>query len=94
LSAPLFGYIANRFGGIESGILSNLLIVALEISFINALIFLGILLNFPNLFDWYKKQNLVKSDWLNLSSWQRFALFMLLYSCLFLAGVILLASLQ
>lgn len=94
LSAPIFGFIANKFGGVESGILANLIITALEISFINALVFLGILLNFKVIFDWYKKKPTFTKDWFNLTAWQRFSIFMWLYSSLFLAGVILIASLQ
>lgn len=94
LSAPLFGWIANQFGGVESGILQNLIIVAVEISFINALIFLGILLNYRVVFDWYKKKPAFIKDWFNLSPWQRFTTFLVLYCSLFLAGVLLLASLQ
>lgn len=94
LSAPVFGWIANQFGGVESGILQNLIIVALEISFVNALIFLGILLNYRVIFDWYKKKPAFVKDWLSLTSWQRFTVFLVLYCSLFLSGVLLLASLQ
>ena len=93
-SAPLFGWIANRFGGIESGILKNLVIAALEISFINALVFVGILLNFSIIFDWYKKKHAIEKDWFSLTPWQRFIAFLVVYSSLFFSGVLLLSSLQ
>lgn len=92
--APLFGWIASHFGGVESGILQNLIITGLEISFINAMVFLGILLNFSIIFDWYKKKHVLSKDWFNLTPWQRFATFLIIYSSLFLSGVLLISSLQ
>lgn len=93
-SAPLFGWIADQFGDVESGILQNLVITGLEISFINALVFLGILLNFRVVFDWYKKKHAIEKDWFLLTPWQRFIAFLVLYCSLFLSSVILMASLQ
>lgn len=92
--APLFGWIASHFGGVESGILQNLIITGLEISFINAMVFLGILLNFSIIFDWYKKKHAIEKDWFSLTPWQRFATFLIIYSSLFLSGVLLISSLQ
>jgi biotin transporter BioY len=94
LTAPLFGWLADQFGDIESAILNNLLITVLEISYVNALVFLGILLNFRIIFDWYKKKHAIEKDWFTLTAWQRFIVFLVLYSSLFLSVVLLLSSLQ
>lgn len=94
LTAPLFSMLAGRIGGPESGVLNNFIIVAIEISLISALVFLGIKFNFPIIFDWYKKSHALPKDWLKLSPWQRFITLLVLYTALFLAGVLLMASLQ
>lgn len=94
LSAPIFAWMADKFSGPEASILQNLLIVALEIPFINALAFLGILLNFTVIFDWYKKKPTFNKDWFSLSPWQRVATFLIIYVSFFLAGVLLVSSLQ
>lgn len=94
LSAPLFGWLANFLGAPEAGILQNLLITGLEIAFINAIVFIGILLNFTIIFDWYKKPHAIEKDWFSLTPWQRFTTFLILYSSLFISGVLLMASLQ
>lgn len=94
ISAPLFGWVANFLGGPEAGILQNLLITGLEIAFINAIVFIGILLNFKIIFDWYKKPHAIEKDWFSLSPWQRFTTFLILYCSLFISGVLLISSLQ
>lgn len=94
LTAPIFSWMAGMIGGPESGLLNNFIIVAIEISLINALIFLGVKFNFPIIFDWYKKPHTLPNDWFNLSPWQRFLTFLVLYTSLFLAGVLLMSSLQ
>jgi hypothetical protein len=94
LSAPIFSWLSGMIGGPESGLLNNFIIVAMEISLINALVFLGIKLNFPITFDWYKKKHALPKEWLQITPWQRFIIFSILYVALFFAGVFLMASLQ
>ncbi len=93
-SAPLFAWLADQFGDVESGILQNLIITGLEVSFISGLVFLGILLNFRIIFDWYKKKHAIEKDWFALTSWQRFLVFLILFCSLFFSIVYLAASLQ
>lgn len=94
LSAPLFGWVANYLGAPEAGILQNLVILGVEIAFINAIVFVGIVLNFKIIFDWYKKPHAIEKDWFSLTPWQRFTTFLILYCSLFISGVLLIASLQ
>lgn len=91
---PVFNWLMSVTQAPELAILQNVLITGIEIAAVNALVFLGILLNFPIIFDWYKKPHALTSDWLKLSSWQRILTFLALYLALFLASVLLFSSLQ
>ena len=97
LSYPLLLMIDGKFdtnvGLNDPGLLQNLPFTSLEIVFLNEIIFLGIMLNFPIVWHWYKKE-VYKNDWLNLSSYQRWLIFLLLFSIFFFSGTWLLSSLQ
>jgi hypothetical protein len=91
---PLFNWMLSASRAPEMMTLQNIIITGIEIAAINALAFIGILLNFSVIYDWYKKKNPLKSDWLKLEPWQRWLTFILLYLGFFLAGSLLFASLQ
>ena len=82
-----------NIGVLDPGFLQNLPFASLEIIFLNEIIFLGIMLNFPILWHWYKKK-VYRTDWLTLNPFQRWLIFILLYSLLFFCGTMLLTSLQ
>lgn len=77
----------------DPGIIQNLFITGLEVAFINGMVFLGILLNFTVIFDWYKK-GILKRDWLALTPWQRTSFFFMLYFGLLFTAALLMGSLQ
>lgn len=93
LTIPLFNWLLSASKAPEIITLQNILIVGIQLAAINALIFIGILLNFRAVYDWYKKKILV-SDWMKLSPWQRWITFIVFYLVLFLAAALLFASLQ
>lgn len=77
----------------DPGILQNLFLTSLEVAFINGIVFIGILLNFGVIFDWYKK-GIIKRDWLALTPWQRTTFFFILYFGLLFTAALLMGSLQ
>lgn len=91
---PLFNWLLSASRAPEFMTLQNIIITGIEIAAINALAFIGILLNFRVIYDWYKKNNPLRSDWLKLTPWQRWLTFILIYLGFFLAGTLLFASLQ
>jgi hypothetical protein len=93
-SIPLFNWLMSVTQAPELAILQNILITGIEIAIVNAMVFLGILLNFRIIFDWYKKPHALSSDWLKLTSWERIRTFLALYLALFFAAVLLFTSLQ
>lgn len=91
---PLFNWLLQATKAPELAILQNILITGIEIAAVSALAFLGLLLNFPVIFDWYKKPYALSSDWLKLTPWQRILTFLALYIPYILVLALLFSSLQ
>lgn len=94
LTIPLFNWMLSVTVAPELAILQNFLIVSVEIAGANLLAFLGILLNFSIIYDYYKKPHAFTSDWLKITAWQRIQIFIAIYLVFILAVVWLLTSLQ
>lgn len=92
LSIPILRWIDPTSGIFDTGIFQIIIVLAVLLTAINALIFLGVEFNFPMIWDWYKK-DILKRDWLAITPWQRFLLFLSLYFGLFILAVWIVTSL-
>lgn len=86
-SAPLLRWLDPTSAVFDLGILQKIFLGVLTLLAINAAVFLGIKFNFPVVYSYYK--NLMKVDFLTLTAWQRFLLFLSLYALLFLSGALI-----
>ena len=92
ISIPILRWIDPTSGIFDTGIFQIVLVLAVLLTAINALVFLGLEFNFPLIWDWYKK-DILKRDWLSLAPWQRLTFFFLLYFGLFILSVWIVTSL-
>lgn len=92
ISIPILRWIDPTSGIFDTGIFQIVLVLAVILTAINALVFLGLEFNFPLIWDWYKK-DILKRDWLSLAPWQRLTFFFLLYFGLFILSVWIVTSL-
>jgi hypothetical protein len=92
LSIPILRWIDPTSGIFDTGIFQIVLVLAVILTAINALVFLGLEFNFPLIWDWYKK-DILKRDWLSIAPWQRLTFFFLLYFGLFILSVWIVTSL-
>jgi hypothetical protein len=91
ISSWLLRLIDPTSGLFDIGVLHVLTVSLVLMPAINAAVFAGIKFNFPILWDYYKK-NIIVKDWLNLQPWQRLTFLFVLYLSLFFAGIALLSS--
>jgi hypothetical protein len=92
ISIPVLRWIDPTSGVFDTGIFQIIIVVAVILTAINALVFLGLEFNFPLIWDWYKK-DILKRDWLSIAPWQRLTFFFLLYFGLFILSVWIVTSL-
>lgn len=92
ISIPILRWIDPTSGIFDMGIFQIMLVLAVLLTAINALVFLGLEFNFPLIWDWYKK-DILKRDWLSIQPWQRLTFFFLLYFGLFVLSVWIVTSL-
>jgi hypothetical protein len=92
ISIPVLRWIDPTSGIFDTGIFQIVIVVAVILTALNALVFLGLEFNFPMIWDWYKK-DILKRDWLSIAPWQRLSFFFLLYFGLFVLSVWIVTSL-
>jgi hypothetical protein len=78
-------------GVFDSGVLQTFIFAIVGMLLFNGVVFGGIKANFPSLFEWYATS--FKTEFKELTSWQKHLFLLLVYAVLCLALVLLAATL-